>query len=966
MCRPMEKKGGPGTAEKPFRTFAHAARKLSPGDTLIVHEGRYTEPLALRNKGGKDPIVVKAAEGEKVVFDGTDLLVDLDWEALENGIYRARLEEPVSQLFADDLMMTPARWPNAHMTDENFFRIKETNRMVVMGNSPLGRITDARPRNGMSTPVDESHFSESAAIRDDVNLTSLADLGFSVEGAVAVMNIGSWMNFASRVTHHEPGSNTFQYDEDFSEAGERMQRIASFLGPDKKFYRFLYTRYWHPHYYFLEGRALLDTGREYWYELSEKTLYYKPDGGLHPSSQALRGKRRSYMLTIDSCQNVHVQGIDFFGGTFRIVNSRDSSVQDSDLYSPTWNEFQTGNLGFFPETIVRNKYSYEATDPMMNNRVVNCRFSHLDGIGIDMSGKGNVLQNCLFHDLQYSNLGFAVGLKLNRGIALNNTLYRSGAPEGFRDGMIRDLNRVWDIGGLTHDGSCFQLGGVKTGTSPTIIRNNWVHDTSKIAYRYDAGRGVEFANALGLMCNNVSWNTRGMQIKGDDHMVLNNTILGDKGLNLSTADHWMSTNDRTITANNLLALIDGAPEKRNDPPGILLSNRILEAPGSLLRDPVNLDFRPSSESDLSASGTLIPFEQAPTGYRESFFNLYYQTDPMYVGAYVANSDYYSIPGFRTAEASTPVPPCGSNTVKPDADLMWLSGYKAVASKVYYGDSKVAVGNADESSPEYKGTVTGNVFDPANAQMPVGSRQFWRIDSVREDGTLVKGPVWSFQVDDGKAGEIVAHREPRLLECRKGDPVIVDGILSDGEWPQLADPAQMNAVHYFGDPAEKQVADFAVHHDDRHLYLLARIPDLGRVVSAAEGPNYEGFHTAWEVHMKWDNETGPDSPRTFKIAVFPDGSVDANIAGLGAAAAKRFFAGKNQPMTYAVHRQENSMVVEMQFTLPVIKRFFKSESNRIYFNAAIVVDTLPAVWAAPADDYVDIRKDGVLILADDPS
>ena len=119
-------------------------------------------------------------------------------------------------------------------------------------------------------------------------------------------------------------------------------------------------------------------------------------------------------------------------------------------------------------------------------------------------------------------------------------------------------------------------------------------------------------------------------------------------------------------------------------------------------------------------------------------------------------------------------------------------------------------------------------------------------------------------------------------------------------------------------------------------------------------------------MKWDNETGPDSPRTFKIAVFPDGSVDANIAGLGAAAAKRFFAGKNQPMTYAVHREDNSMVVEMQFTLPVIKRFFKSESNRIYFNTAIVVDTLPAVWAAPAGEYVNIKQDGVLILVDEPS
>ena len=204
------------------------------------------------------------------------------------------------------------------------------------------------------------------------------------------------------------------------------------------------------------------------------------------------------MLELHACNYIDVVGIDFFGATFNLHGCLHSSVEDSDLYCPSWSEFQIGNLGLFPMTQVWNKYSYQDADEVSGNRIVNCRFSYLDGIGIRMMGMGNVLENCSFHDLQYSNLGFSVGLYLNRSIVRNCTLYRSGASEGFRDGMILDSNRAWEIGGLAHDGSCFQMGGVRTGTRPTVIRNNWVHNTSKIAYRYDAGKGVTFANALGM------------------------------------------------------------------------------------------------------------------------------------------------------------------------------------------------------------------------------------------------------------------------------------------------------------------------------------------------------------------------------------------------------------------------------------------------------------------------------------
>lgn len=953
----------PGTLEQPIRSFAHAVSLLQAGDSLIIHEGRYTEPLILDKKYGKPelPITIRAAVGESVILDGTDCLDGRSWESVGNGVYRAQLDEPIWQLFADDSMMTPARWPNAHMTDDNFFRIKETNRMVMRGNSPLGTITDARPRNNMTSSMDEHHYSESAALRDHLNLSSLASLDCSVEGAVAVMNIGSWMNFASRVTEHQQGSNHFQYDAEFSESGKEVQRITADLHEGERFGHFLSERYWHPHFYFLEGLQLLDVEREYWYAKDEQAVYYKPVGGVHPSKQALRGKRRSYMLEMRACSYVNVRGIDFFGGTFSVFGCQNTSVEDSELYSPSWNQFQLGNLGLFPETRVWNKYSYKEEDPYTGNRVVNCRFSYLDGVGIRMLGKGNVLENCLFHDLQYSNLNFSVGLNLNRSIVRHCTLYRSGGPEGYRDGMILESNRAWEIGGLTHDGSCFQLGGVKTGTRPTVIRNNWVHDTSKIAYRYDAGRGVDFANQLGMFCNNVSWNSRGMQIKGDDHMLFNNTLLGSRGLNLSTAKHWMSTNDRTITANNLLATIDGAPLRRETPPGRLLNNVVMTDPELQLRDPANLDFRPKRGSQLIATGTKVDFAQAPAGYYEDFFARYEQQDPMYVGAYAPQADHYSIPGFRTPEASTPVPPNGSTTVRSDADLMWLTGYQSTASRVYMGGSRAAVEHANESSPEYQGSQTNNIHTPAESGLASGEYYYWRIDSVQADGSVIQGPVWSFQV----VGDLLreALDEPMVLVVPPGPKVILDGVPTSEEWPQLMQAESLHPIHLFGDRSQRKGGDFAVQQDERFLYLMARIPDLGDITTALEGPNQEGFHTAFEVQMKWDNDTGALSNRTFKIAVFPDGTVDPAVSGLSYETAQRYFNGKWKPMEYAVQRVGEGMTVEMKFKLNNVKSFFKSESKRVFFNAGMVIDTLPYMWAPPVGQSSKTTQDGVLILSD---
>jgi len=54
-------------------------------------------------------------------------------------------------------------------------------------------------------------------------------------------------------------------------------------------------------------------------------------------------------------------------------------------------------------------------------------------------------------------------------------------------------------------------------------------------------------------------------------------------------------------------------------------------------------------------------------------------------------------------------------------------------------------------------------------------------------------------------------------------------------------------------------------------------------------------------------------------------------------------------------------VEMQFKLKNVKSYFKSESNRVFFNTGIVIDALPYVWAPPVGSSSKTTQDGVLIL-----
>ena len=111
-----------GTSSCPKASLEDALNISIPGDEIILNSGLYHENVTVNNK---DDLLIRAADGAKVVFDGTRSIAEdfgAVWSAADgNGIQEVDLPEAGWQLFYNYDEQVPARWPNAQFTDETVF-----------------------------------------------------------------------------------------------------------------------------------------------------------------------------------------------------------------------------------------------------------------------------------------------------------------------------------------------------------------------------------------------------------------------------------------------------------------------------------------------------------------------------------------------------------------------------------------------------------------------------------------------------------------------------------------------------------------------------------------------------------------------------------------------------------------------------------------------------------------------------
>jgi hypothetical protein len=730
-----------GGEVRPFATLARAATTMAPGDVCWLRHGRYrTETVLEGLKGRPDkPLTFKCFPGERAVLDGCRALPSR-WTAWKNGIYKMRADAPVWQLFVDRRLVYVARWPNASFEDGLMWQMEAcmrfTDRRFVRGR-PVGRtqdglIYDQNPESQEIDSADEG--SVGLVVKGKLNQTTLAETGLDFTGAIAVLNLNHWLTWARPITDHEAGRNWFRYD-------SRGTEMAKYVG------------------YYILGLPALDRPNEWWYDERSETIYLYPPNDRDPNQLAIAGKVRDYSLRLIDCSHLTFQGLEFFGSTFSMADCEHVTIENSSLIYPSTHKFMLGDFSWFSASAdadrVNNRPTRRGSGRNVMTRIVNrgsgphgnvvrnCEIAYANSPAIVVDSVGSVVENCHIHDIEWDvNSGGGSGsLPGGAGcIIRRNTIHSAGNSEGIRPGpgSIVEYNRLWHMGNLQHDGSAINIG---TGSQKgTVVRYNWVHDTSRQAIRFDSTR--DRMGAGGCVHHNVVFRLgpRGSKFKGDYQLVFNNTFYDSHFAIPNRFGDNPEHNRNTLVRNNLADQIVAWTTRRPDEQIIARLENNMSGDGAVLRnlrDPANLDFRPKPGSTVTDAGRAVADSDRPSDEVRVEPVSFIGKAPD-IGAYEAGDTNYWIPGRIEARVSTPIPPDHARNVKKDADLMFLGARGAERHVVSFTN---AAGN-------HRGElelVGSNIADPGGLR--ASHTYTWRVDAIMPGGEIVKGDLWTFAVEE---------------------------------------------------------------------------------------------------------------------------------------------------------------------------------------------------------------------------
>ncbi len=93
---------GDGSRERPFSVVGIPKEKLKPGDEVVFLDGVYKPPLAIASVGNeKAPIVYRAANRHKAIFDGGTPLAGWKRSPAQEGVWECRVEKAPEGVLCD-------------------------------------------------------------------------------------------------------------------------------------------------------------------------------------------------------------------------------------------------------------------------------------------------------------------------------------------------------------------------------------------------------------------------------------------------------------------------------------------------------------------------------------------------------------------------------------------------------------------------------------------------------------------------------------------------------------------------------------------------------------------------------------------------------------------------------------------------------------------------------------------------
>ncbi len=491
-----------GSIGSPFETIQYGINQLSSGgDILYIRAGTYRETITINKTGASgNPIIIEAYSSEVVTIDGT---VDVtgSWTSHGNGIYKlSSYSTNITQLFVDDEPMVNARWPNAQFNDDSVF----SHSTWAQGDENTLSDTDDPDY------VDDRSINGSLQIDEDIFNPGVGGIGntsLDLNGSIGILNIGSFKTWTVAITGHTQNASS--------------DDVITYNTGDIGTYKDKH------HYYFFEGKlSFLDTNNEWFHDKSDNTLYVYPDYG-DLSNRTIKGKTTDYSVTFGGAQYITLKKINFFATTFEMTGNSDyNTVEECNFYYPSASKRMLGTTDGLGTPDVT-----ELGSNADNNTIEKCLFENTEGEALVIKGDTNTIKNNYFHHIDWSaselqGLMVSIYCTGTSNIFQENTIHTTGASATVLPGRTSTFsyNKVTNTGLLQSDGAVFQ--GTKNYVQGSVVHHNFIYDTEKYAFRYDApGGDATQAGSYGIMHHNIADNTNGLMIKGNNQIIAHNTIL---------------------------------------------------------------------------------------------------------------------------------------------------------------------------------------------------------------------------------------------------------------------------------------------------------------------------------------------------------------------------------------------------------------------------------------------------------
>ena len=454
-----------GTEDAPFRTIQHAASLLQGGDQCIVHEGVYRESVRPAASGaGRDRIVFRAAEDEKVVIRGTELVTG--WERHVGNIWKAPVDGPVTQAFIDGVMTPEASWPNT-------------------GNDPFARV-----------------WAEADEGTDTAGIVDAALPELDVTGArVHVLPGRRWVSWVRPVEGLDASQHRLNVNVDWD------QNPAYVIGKGTRYYLF-------------GAYGLLDAPGEW--VVDDGTMYLVAPEGSTPEAWAVEVKRRDWAFDLSESMGINLKDFYIFGASIRFGNATSCWVSNchiryaSHFTNPEgWAKYNDTGLVVSggSNLVMRSSVYYSAGNGVtllgQGNVVRDCVVRYASYMATDcaavwMEGEGNALEECTLSDTGRSVL---IHRYLENGRIEYNDMYNAGL-------LTTDL-------GITY---CFQTDGEGTKISHNWVHDNRA-DHVGVGIYIDNGSS-NFVIDHNVSWNNPDSGIR-LNTPSHDNLVCNNTVLNN-------------------------------------------------------------------------------------------------------------------------------------------------------------------------------------------------------------------------------------------------------------------------------------------------------------------------------------------------------------------------------------------------------------------------------------------------------